>query len=157
MNLPVIRSSAITNHAKGQPCAIKLPGICWGGTETTVFCHFNSFAFGKAMARKATDLAGFFGCYGCHAYVDTGHSTKPLMSDLELERAMTVAMVRTWTVLVNDKVLSLRVDQPKPRRTKARKPKAERAPIHSRNEWPKGRKLQSRPLSKRVGQFGEQQ
>lgn len=147
----MIRSSAIRDHAKGKPCLIRLGyGICWGGTDTTVFCHLNSSAFGKGMAQKATDLAGFHGCAGCHAYVDTGHGTKPKMSDAELERAMMVAVVRTWTLLVNDGVLSLKVDKPKQRRIKPKEQRGPSRPMQSASNWPpKGtRKIQSRPMRK---------
>jgi len=117
----MIRSCAIREHAKGKNCTIRLPGICNGDPSTTVFCHLNDSAFGKGMGQKATDLAGFHGCFACHAYVDTGHGTKPLMSDAELEKAMMVAVVRTWTMLVNDGVLALKTDKPKARRVKAKR------------------------------------
>ena len=149
----MIRSSAITQHAKGQSCQIRLPGICSGDASTVVFCHLNDSAFGKGMGQKATDLAGFHGCYACHAYVDTGHGTKPLMTDAELEKAMMVAVVRTWTLLVNDGVIALKVDKPKQRRIRPKSDRSPSRPIPQRqNPWPpKGAtSIQSRPFSKRA-------
>lgn len=128
----MIRSDAVLRHAKGQPCMIHLPGICNSNPETTVFCHLNSF--GKGMGMKTHDILGFFGCASCHAYVDVGHGTKPLMTDLELAQSVMGAVCMTWVQLVTDKVITVPQNQPTPsylRPVPARKPKAERAKVPS--------------------------
>ena len=137
----MIRSSKILRYAKGQSCALRLPGICNGNPETVVFCHLNSGAAGKGMGIKAHDSLGFFGCSACHAAYDQQRGR----SELALE--VLDAVCETHVLLVRAGLIVVDQDPaPKPRGTKARKPKAERAPIQSRNEWPQGRKIQSRPF-----------
>jgi hypothetical protein len=55
-------------------------------------------------------------------------------------------------VLIRDGIIFVPQDDEKPshkRPVKPRKPKGERTPIQSRNDWPSGRKLQSRNTLKR--------
>lgn len=149
----MIRSKAILKHARGQNCTLRLPG-CQNDRDTVVACHINSGAAGKGTGMKAHDLLAVWGCGHCHAQLDQGKGRSQYAGDVL--RALCETLIGLW----RGGLLNVPEDAPKPsheRPTKPRKPKAARAPIQSRNEWPKGRKLQSRPLSKRVGQFGEQQ
>lgn len=60
----------LTDLAMGQPCLIRLPGICNGNPETTVPCHFRmSGLAGLGFIPDAIFIA--FGCSACHAWVDT--------------------------------------------------------------------------------------
>lgn len=62
-----IRSNAIRNAARGQPCTLRLPG-CDGGGETTVLAHL---PYGnRGIGRKANDLHGAFCCRVCHDQLD---------------------------------------------------------------------------------------
>ena len=144
----MIRSQKVLRSAKGQPCAFRFPGICQGGTETTVWAHLNGGRFGKGMGIKAHDILGFHACFACHTYYDTGHGTKPLMSDAELLWAVLGAVTETWVRLIAAGIVLVPMDAEKPapeRPIPARKPKAERAAIPQRKDpWPKGQKLQSR-------------
>lgn len=135
----MIRSKALTRSAKGQPCRLRLPGICNGNPETTVWAHVNSF--GKGMGIKTHDLLGFPACSDCHAAYDQGKDRSQYTGDAF--RALCETLVALW----RDGMLKVPQDAPKPsheRPVPKRKPKAERAPIQSRTEWPKGRKIQSR-------------
>ena len=38
MNGPY-RSKKLTDAARGQQCTLEIPGVCIGGTDTTVACH----------------------------------------------------------------------------------------------------------------------
>ncbi|HCE21893.1 MAG TPA: DUF1364 domain-containing protein, partial [Hyphomonas sp.] len=64
----MMRSKTITQSARGKPCALRLPGICNGNPETTVWAHVNGF--GKGMGVKTHDLLGFPACSACHAAYD---------------------------------------------------------------------------------------
>jgi hypothetical protein len=58
--------------ANGKPCLLDINDVCMGGTETTVACHSNSSAHGKAGARKADDQYSVWGCFNCHRWLDQG-------------------------------------------------------------------------------------
>lgn len=66
------RNRALLDLAMGKPCLFMVPGECVGGTSTTVACHSNKSAHGKAGARKADDEYSVWGCFGCHAWLDIG-------------------------------------------------------------------------------------
>ncbi len=53
--------------ARGQSCKFRFPGICVGGTETTVLCHIKERWFGSI---KPPDICGIHGCVACHAVFD---------------------------------------------------------------------------------------
>lgn len=146
-----IRSRKYLDGAKGQPCQFRGP-TCNSDPETTVFAHLNGAAFGKGMGQKAHDIAGLDACFACHAYIDHGHGTKPMMSDAEFAHAMLVAVVRTIVNRARRHIIVVpldpeRLSHDKP--TKPRKPKAERAKIpHGETRWP-SRAITSRPLPTR--------
>ncbi len=52
--------------AKGQPCTMRLPGICNNNPETTVLAHRN----GAGMAYKASDHDAAEMCSACHDAFD---------------------------------------------------------------------------------------
>lgn len=64
--------SKITDSARGEDCAIRLPSVCNHNPETVVFCHLDKIRFGKGMATKAKagklDL-GAYGCSSCHSVI----------------------------------------------------------------------------------------
>lgn len=66
---PRLKSTAITDSAKGETCTLGVPG-CIGGTETTVACHSPRSAHGRALGRKADDFYIAYGCVVCHDYLD---------------------------------------------------------------------------------------
>lgn len=146
----MIRSQQIIDTARGAQCAFRFPGICQGGTETTVWAHLNGAKFGKGAGNKAHDVLGAPACFWCHTYLDVGHGTKPLISTETLLLCVLEAVTGTWVSLIQAGVVSVPLDKPEPaheRPIPARKPKAERAAIPERKDpWPKGQKLHSRPL-----------
>lgn len=134
----MIRSRKVLDHARGQPCQLALPGICSHDPATTVFAHLNGSAFGKGAGMKAHDIAGCFADYSCHTYLDTGHGTNPQMTDLELSQALLKAVVGTWVILVQDGIIVVPMDAPKPPKAITRKPAGQRAKIASGpTNWPK--------------------
>lgn len=66
-----------TQAAKGQPCTLKIPGVCNYTPETTVPCHLQSDI--KGTGYKSDDFT-VDGCSACHAAIDGdwGRITKDL-------------------------------------------------------------------------------
>lgn len=62
------RSRKYLAAAKGQPCTLQIPGVCIGGTETTVACH--SPLGEDRNGAKAPDFAVADGCRACHDTLD---------------------------------------------------------------------------------------
>ena len=138
--IPPIRSKKVLGSARGQECAIALPGICNHNPETVVFCHLNGAAFGKGMGQKAHDIAGFHGCSACHLYYDSIHGTTPKLSDADLQRALLKAVVATWVNLITRDIIKVPLDpEPEPmldRPVKPRKPVGQRAKVNGKSNWP---------------------
>lgn len=62
----------LRKEAKGQPCQIRIPGVCNGNPETVVLCHLNQKSlFGCGMGMKVDDRFGAWGCSACHDAVDS--------------------------------------------------------------------------------------
>lgn len=137
----MIRSKKVRDSARGAECCLRLPGICQGGTETTVWAHLNGAAFGKGMGVKAHDIFGFPACHNCHlAYDQNTHG----LGD-GIYRYLLEAVCAGYLRLVERGTIIVPVDVETPATVKPRKPKSERKPIPKpSNPWPKGRKMQSR-------------
>ena len=84
----------LRDSARGQPCMIRLPGICSGGTETTVLAHIN----GGGMALKKPDLLGAFACDKCHGVVDGKIPTDMPEHIIELHHWQAVGRTIEWWV-----------------------------------------------------------
>ena len=67
MNGPY-RNKKTTDAAKGQQCTLDIPGVCQGGTDTTVPCH--SPLCEDRNGTKAPDFCMADGCAACHDYLD---------------------------------------------------------------------------------------
>ncbi|MGL4755609.1 nuclease domain-containing protein [Aeromonas veronii] len=63
-----IRSQVLRDGARGQVCKLQLPGVCIGGTGTTVLAHLPSAPHG--MALKGDDLVAVEACSACHDAID---------------------------------------------------------------------------------------
>jgi hypothetical protein len=55
---------------KGQPCYLRIPGICTGQAQDP--CHSNQAAHGKGKGIKAHDYYTLPGCRACHNEIDQG-------------------------------------------------------------------------------------
>lgn len=62
------RSRKYLDAAKGQPCSLQIPGVCIGGTDTTVACH--SPLREDREGTKAGDHVVADGCFACHNHLD---------------------------------------------------------------------------------------
>lgn len=148
-----IRSQAVLDSAKGAPCAARFPGVCNGNPETTVWCHLNGYRFGKGAGLKAHDVCGFAGCSSCHAYLDVGHGTKPLVSTETLLECVIGAVLECYVRLIVTGVVQLPQDRAKPaheRPTKPRKAPAERQKLPTRPMQSSSRPIPSRPMRQKA-------
>jgi len=94
-------SKKIRNFAKGQSCSIRIPGVCSGNPEQTVWCH----ASGGGMGAKQSDECGAFGCYPCHSVID-GH-TKSDFSPMEVELFFWHGHAESLKTLRQNKLITL--------------------------------------------------
>lgn len=75
--VPVGRNRALLDMARGRECLLRVPGVCQGGTETTVAAHSNWACHGgKGMGRKASDAYVVNACFACHSWLDQGPAPK---------------------------------------------------------------------------------
>lgn len=100
---PIARSSAMKSKPKrptvaegskylaacrGEPCYLRVNGICMHSPLTVVPCHSNQSKHGKGMGIKAAHEFTVPGCHACHAWLDQGpaaRDTKVLVFDAGLE------------------------------------------------------------------------
>jgi hypothetical protein len=98
------RNKKITQSAKGEVCQMRIPGICMGGTETTVWAHSNAYTDGKGIGQKAHDCFGAYMCAACHDEFD-GRTRKSGINSTTMEFMFTQAMKRSWLRLLKKGVL----------------------------------------------------
>ncbi len=66
---------------------MRIPGVCCGGTEHTIWSHAPMGAAGKGKSIKALDLCGAYCCTACDAAIDgqaplpAGYSRAMAMAD----------------------------------------------------------------------------
>lgn len=142
----MIRSRKILDSARGQPCTLRFPGICNNDPATTVWAHLNGGRYGKGMGMKAHDILGAHACFACHTYLDTGHGTKPRISNEALLECVLGGVTETYVRLVKMGLVIIPLDAERlssERPVPKRKPRSERKAINSNptipqraNAWP---------------------
>jgi len=78
--------------ARGQPCLVRIPGVCNGNPETTVLAHIRRQNVG-GMGLKPPDLIGAWACSDCHDVID-GRQKSPYNST-DIARFEAEGLVRT--------------------------------------------------------------
>ena len=63
-----IVSKKIRKSAKNEVCSLRIPNVCNGKSDTTVFAHLNTRF--KGVANKSPDLFGVYACSDCHSHLD---------------------------------------------------------------------------------------
>lgn len=58
----------IMQSARGEHCTVRLPFVCNGNPETTVFAHINGVRFGHGIGIKTK--FGAYCCSACHDVLD---------------------------------------------------------------------------------------
>lgn len=61
---------AIRDAANGQPCEMRLMGVPFCDTATTVWAHWPGLDGDRGMGIKSLDLCGVFACAACHDVLD---------------------------------------------------------------------------------------
>lgn len=56
--------------AKGQPCMVRLPGVCNGNTETVVLAHYRLSGYCGIGIKPDDDVFGAWACSACHDECD---------------------------------------------------------------------------------------
>jgi hypothetical protein len=56
--------------AKGQPCMVRIPGICNGNPETTVLAHYRLAGYCGGGMKPDDEVFGAWACSACHDEVD---------------------------------------------------------------------------------------
>lgn len=92
--------SRITDSARDRECLVVLPGVCRGGTETTVWAHSNRYKDGKGRSLKAHDHCGAYACYWCHAVYDRQMPRPAGLTLNMVEAAFTRAMRLSQKILI---------------------------------------------------------
>ncbi|CAD5376732.1 conserved hypothetical protein [Pseudomonas sp. OF001] len=63
-----IASKKLRDSARGQDCAVRLPGVCNWNPETTVLAHLPCGTKGVGM--KGLDTVAVYACSACHDAID---------------------------------------------------------------------------------------
>ena len=82
--------------AKGQPCMIRVPGVCNRNPETTVLAHYR-LAGTCGTGTKPPDSLGAWACSACHDAVDG--RVRSTWSRCELRLMHAEGVFRTWAAL----------------------------------------------------------
>ena len=98
--MPKLRESA-----RGQPCLVRLPGICNHDPATTVLAHYRMVGISGA-GMKAPDLLGAFACSDCHDYVDSRRISANLSRD-QVKLAHLEGVMRTQAYWITEGYVTL--------------------------------------------------
>lgn len=60
----------IRQSARGEDCTVRIPGVCRGHPDYTIWSHAPLGAAGKGRSIKALDLCGAYCCTACDAVID---------------------------------------------------------------------------------------
>lgn len=133
-----IVSAKLRASAAGQLCQMCIPGICTGGTETTVLAHAPSEV--KGLGNKSHDLHASFSCCACHDALDQRRIPRA-----DAEFYWRRGMMRTQSIwLERGLIFVAGVDPDKPKKRPGKKAKIA------------GRKLPSRPFPSQRGKLWPQ-
>lgn len=67
---PERKSQAIRDSARGEECQVRIPGVCTGNNDHTIWSHAPLGAAGKGRGIKSLDIAGAYCCTACDATLD---------------------------------------------------------------------------------------
>lgn len=76
----------LRRSARGQPCQIRIPGVCNGDPATTVLAHYR-LAGTCGVGLKPPDWQGAHACSACHDAVDGRSRTGFTREELRLMHA----------------------------------------------------------------------
>ena len=99
-----MKSKALRDSARDEPCTVQIAGVCNWQWETTVLAHLPDESSG--MGKKPDDISSCYACSSCHDAIDGRVRSAELESDREwyLRRAM----VRTWRRFVEKDLITIK-------------------------------------------------
>ena len=92
-----------TRSARGQPCTVRVPGVCKEApeNETTVLAHIN----GGGIATKHYNIHAAYACFECHQWLDGGYVKTHSIDQRDLYHYEGV--IRTQIIMIEEGVLIL--------------------------------------------------
>lgn len=79
--------------ARGQPCTVRIFGVCNHNPETTVLAHLN----GGGGGMKHPDLFACFACFDCHEWLDGGYTrTDATRKDRDMAHYQAIHRTQKW-------------------------------------------------------------
>lgn len=100
-----LRSDALRKSARGEPCTVRIPGVCDGGGETTVLAHINHIG---SMGGKSSDLSACYSCARCHDVIDVRDLKAWNANKEHLDWHKCRAMVETHARMVEQGLISVK-------------------------------------------------
>lgn len=94
--------SKIRKSAKGEECAVRIPGVCNFDSDTTVLAHLN----GGGMGMKHLDIHGAYCCSACHDEYD-GRNRLLFHSKNEIELYFLEGVIRTQIKLLKKGLIKI--------------------------------------------------
>ena len=86
--------------AQGQPCMIRVPGVCNRNPETTVLAHYR-MADLCGVGMKPPDWCGAWACRACHDAVDGRVNLSKVWTHYELRIMHAEGVFRTLAEVEN--------------------------------------------------------
>ena len=68
-----MKRNKIRQSAKGENCALRIPGVCNGDCSTTVLCHA---PYPGRGGMRDHDFFAAYGCSDCHDLIDSRAASK---------------------------------------------------------------------------------
>lgn len=88
------RDQRIRDSARGEDCAVRLPG-CPCQPDMTIWSHYRGSAGGKGLSLKAGDRAGAYACTYCDAVYDGQRQRPDGMTKAEVDLAWHEGHIRS--------------------------------------------------------------
>lgn len=90
---------SIRDSARGEQCQVRLPGICTGDPETTIWSHARWLDAGRGKGTKAVDAAGAYACTACDAAYDGQRRPPPGYTRDDIDRDWCMGHFRSLVIL----------------------------------------------------------
>lgn len=98
----------LEDAARGQPCLVRIPGVCNGNPETTVLAHIGIAGI-RGMGKKPVSLCATWACAACHDVIDG--RVKSTLSREYIKACAMDGVLRTLTYISTSGTLSVRNGQ----------------------------------------------
>ncbi len=83
--------------ARGQPCLIRVPGVCVADAASTVLCHVRMIGI-SGIGMKSPDMLAAHGCHACHSAVDGQTKTDYTYEQRRIMLLEGMARTQAWLI-----------------------------------------------------------